>query len=113
MIILSAGHVPTAVEHARLWAKSLAKEMGQGEQTLAQMKTKNEDLIQKIQDLHESNDEIQATLQDLIKQGSDIDDSIANGYDIAQLEFRALSNALTIRCQSQSQDSARQASMSY
>ena len=83
---------------------------------MQQIKKKNDDLLQKIQDLPLSlhiHEEIVALIQDLVTQGSDIDQSIANEDDVAQLEYRTLSNALTIRSQSESQDSARQASMSF
>ena len=107
----------TAVAHVRSWALTLAKQMGEEQYSFEELKAMNAKLITKIEQdipLIAENDEISAILDELVQQQKEIEEGIQNEEeDATQLQYKTLSNALTIRSSSEAQHSARQASLSY
>ena len=95
---------------------TLAKEMAEEQYSFDELKAMNATLIAKIQDTirDEENEEIAKILEELTQRQADIDKAIKDQDDDAtQLQYRTLSHALTIRSNSQAQESARQASLSF
>lgn len=110
------GDIETALAHVRSWALTLAKEMAEEQYSFDELKAMNATLIAKIQDTirDEENEEIAKILEELAQRQADIDKAIKDQDDDAtQLQYRTLSHALTIRSNSQAQESARQASLSF